>query len=118
NDTLGHREGDQALRRVGGILFESVRREVDSAFRYGGDEFAVLLPGAQLEHAERFAERVRRRIEEEELHGVRASMGVCAFDRQQRGAPLVERADEAMYFAKRRGGNRIAVWDPAKGAPQ
>lgn len=118
NDTLGHLEGDKALRRVGGILFESVRKEVDSAFRYGGDEFAVLLPGAQLEHAERFAERVRRRIEEEPLHGVRASMGICAFDRQNRGAPLVERADEAMYFAKRQGGNRIAVWDPTRQAPQ
>lgn len=117
NDTLGHREGDQALRRVGGILFESVRKEVDSAFRYGGDEFAVLLPGAQLDHAERFAERLRRRIEEEDLHGVRASLGVCGFDRTQRGAPLVERADEAMYFAKRQGGNRIAVWDPALGEP-
>ena len=117
NDTHGHLEGDKALRQVGGILFESIRKEVDSAFRYGGDEFAVLLPGAQREQAERFAERVRRRIEDADLHGVRASMGVCAFDRTQRAAPLVERADEAMYFAKRQGGNRIAVWDATAGGP-
>lgn len=113
NDTLGHPQGDQVLVQIGRILFESIRKEVDSAFRYGGDEFTVLLPGADAAQAMRFAERVRRRIEQAEMHGVRASMGICPFDANNRALQLVEKADEAMYVAKRAGGNCIAVFDPA-----
>ncbi|MCO5170566.1 MAG: sensor domain-containing diguanylate cyclase [Planctomycetes bacterium] len=115
NDSLGHREGDQVLVQIGRILFESIRKEVDSAFRYGGDEFTVLLPGADAAQAMRFAERVRRRIEGQDMHGVRASMGICPFDVENRALQLVEKADEAMYVAKRSGGNCIAVYDLAAG---
>ncbi len=113
NDSLGHLEGDQVLVQIGRVLFESIRKEVDSAFRYGGDEFTVLLPGADAGQAMRFAERVRRRIEELDMHGVRASMGICPFDVNNRALQLVEKADEAMYKAKRGGGNCIAVFDAA-----
>ncbi|MCW8138676.1 MAG: GGDEF domain-containing protein [Planctomycetota bacterium] len=115
NDSLGHREGDQVLVQIGRILFESIRKEVDSAFRYGGDEFTVLLPGADAAQAMRFAERVRLRIEGQDMHGVRASMGICPFDVENRALQLVEKADEAMYVAKRSGGNCIAVYDLAAG---
>lgn len=114
NDALGHRRGDEALKQIGTILFQSVRREVDSAFRYGGDEFTVLLPGADLKAAVGFGERVRKRIEAEDLDGIRASMGVCAFDPADPARQLVEKADEAMYLAKRSGGNCIAAYDPAR----
>ncbi len=115
NDTRGHREGDEVLVRIGRVLFETIRKEVDSAFRYGGDEFTVLLPGAEREQAVGFAERVRRRIEELDLGGVRASMGICPFDPENRALQLVEKADEAMYRSKRAGGNRISAWDAAAG---
>lgn len=116
NDTLGHREGDKVLLQIGRVLFESIRKEVDSAFRYGGDEFTVLLPGADRVQAVRFAERVRRRIEELDMSGVRASMGVCPFDPRNRALQVVEKADEAMYLSKRAGGNRVAAYDLATGA--
>lgn len=116
NDTQGHRQGDQVLRRIGTVLFQSIRKEVDSAFRYGGDEFTVLLPGADPETSVAFAERVRRAIEAQGL-GVRASMGLCVFDASNRGLPIVERADAAMYDAKRQGGNRVAIFDPQRGEP-
>jgi diguanylate cyclase (GGDEF)-like protein/PAS domain S-box-containing protein len=115
NDRLGHREGDQVLVQIGRVLFETIRKEVDSAFRYGGDEFTVLLPGADTMQACRFAERVRRRIEELDMNGVRASMGICQFDPNNRALQLVEKADEAMYTAKRAAGNCVAAFDAKAG---
>jgi diguanylate cyclase (GGDEF)-like protein/PAS domain S-box-containing protein len=111
NDSLGHLEGDQVLVNIGRVLFETIRKEVDSAFRYGGDEFTVLLPGADTLQGCRFAERVRRHIEELDMHGVRASLGICQFDASNRALQIVEKADEAMYTAKRAGGNCVAAYD-------
>ncbi len=113
NDTQGHREGDRVLVSVGRVLFDNVRKEVDSAFRYGGDEFTVLLPGASTETAQAFAERVRRAIAALG-RGVYASMGICPFDPDDRSLQMVEKADEAMYLAKRAGGDRVAVYDLAR----
>lgn len=115
NDTQGHREGDRVLVSVGRVLFDNVRKEVDSAFRYGGDEFTVLLPGASPDTAQAFADRIRRAIAALG-RGVYASMGICPFDVTDRSLQLVEKADEAMYLAKRAGGNRIAVYDLAERA--
>ena len=75
NDSQGHAAGDVLLAGIGDILMKNVRKEVDSAFRYGGDEFTVLLPGADVSAAVAFAERVRVAIAELE-GGVRASLGV------------------------------------------
>ena len=118
NDERGHLEGDRALRQIGRILFDSVRKEVDSAFRYGGDEFTVLLPGADVRQGTQFAERVRAAIEVADCHGVRASMGIAEFERKTRGLSMLEHADEAMYLAKKEGGNRIAFHDPATHEPR
>ncbi|MEZ6188486.1 MAG: diguanylate cyclase [Planctomycetota bacterium] len=117
NDTKGHLEGDQALRAIGRILFDSIRKEVDSAFRYGGDEFTVLLPGADVRQALAFAERVRATIEAASLHGVRASLGLAEFEPHTRGLNMLEGADASMYMAKKAGGNRIAYFDPDLGKP-
>ena len=64
-----------------------------------------------------FAERVRASIEALDL-GIRASMGICDFDRSDRSLPIVERADQAMYLAKREGGNQVARYDPLTGEPE
>lgn len=114
NDTQGHAEGDRLLREVGRLLFENVRKEVDSAFRYGGDEFTVILPGAEPDEAAAFAERCRLRIATLAA-GVRASLGIAPFDRQNRAQQILEQADAAMYLAKRSGGDRLAMWDLAQG---
>ena len=109
NDTKGHREGDVVLRAIGSILMETIRKEVDSAYRYGGDEFTVLLPGAGRADAVRFAERVQRNaVPAVSAAGVTLSMGVCEFDPKNRALQIVEKADEAMFLAKRSGGDRIA----------
>lgn len=110
NDTHGHRRGDELLRQVGRVLFANIRKEVDSAFRYGGDEFTVLLPGADRQMAITFAHRLRAKVEELDS-GVRASMGICPFDRANRALQVIEKADAAMYLAKRAGGNRVACYD-------
>lgn len=118
NDTKGHREGDVILRRIGAVLMETIRKEVDSAYRYGGDEFTVLLPGADRANAVRFAERVRRQVVATLAgSGITLSMGVCAFDPRRRALQLLEKADEAMFLAKRTGGNRIASYEPERDRP-
>jgi diguanylate cyclase (GGDEF)-like protein/PAS domain S-box-containing protein len=121
NDTLGHRVGDEVLRRIGTILFKNVRKEVDSAFRYGGDEFTVLLPGTSLTMAATFAERVRKQISSLAVAGyagkLGASMGITAFDREDRSQQIVEQADKSMYLAKRAGGQWVAIFERETGEP-
>ena len=114
NDTYGHQQGDLVLKEVARILKES-SREIDEPARYGGEELAVVLPGTDLEGAERFAERVRRGVAALRLpvgNGaapvtITTSLGVAtlpgtAYDARS----LVEAADDALYRAKRTGKNR------------
>jgi diguanylate cyclase (GGDEF)-like protein len=115
NDELGHAAGDAVLCHVAGLMRDSVRK-VDMLGRLGGEEFAILLPGTELEAAGVFAERLRLRIEATplELDGrsvtVTASIGIaalCASD--SAGDAVLIRADQALYRAKRGGRNRVAV---------
>lgn len=116
NDAHGHPAGDEVLRRVGGVVFREIRKEVDSGFRYGGDEFCVLLPGTDLAGARRFAERLARGIEALGFEGVRASFGVAEFDRSRHPAhDLLADADRAMYEAKARGGGVVCAVPCAAG---
>lgn len=117
NDTRGHLAGDELLRGVGRALFDNVRKELDSAFRYGGDEFTVLLPGANIGMAARFADRVRQRVAALDER-VRASMGITAFLPLDPRQQLVAEADQAMYRAKQAGGDRIAIHDHEQGGPR
>jgi diguanylate cyclase (GGDEF)-like protein len=118
NDSLGHPAGDDVLRQVGGAICSAVR-DRDLAFRYGGDEFAILLPHTEAGTGTAIAQRVRRAIAEvvpEAGPVVTASAGVAvhptdAFD----AAGLVEAADAALYRAKAAGGNRVET-SPAKAA--
>jgi len=118
NDTYGHQAGDAVLKEFAGILRSEVR-EIDRAGRYGGEEFMVLLPGAQLDAAGRFAERVRKHIEGHtfSFDGVSiqrtASFGVSAWPhpRIAHCDGLVRAADEALYVAKETGRNRVVRFD-------
>lgn len=121
NDELGHEQGDVALRRAADVIAESVR-SVDAVSRLGGEEFAVLLPGATEGEALAVAERVRGGIHEEfEGHSVSltASCGLASTAAAD-GDPrmLFTFADAALYQAKRAGRNCSMVYEPpAEGGP-
>lgn len=109
NDTAGHLAGDDALRRVGATIHESVRA-MDWSARVGGDEFAVLLPEAEEGEARRIIERLRIAVAREfvEAEGLRASIGLATrMERELSARSLMERADHALYEAKRGGGDAV-----------
>lgn len=117
NDTLGHLEGDEILRNCATTFCQVVPR--DSIYRYGGDEFAVLLPGADLKRTADVAEDLRRAIEERKdtsQRRVTISLGVAAYPETARSTEeLIYEADAAMYWAKSAGKNRVGRWDTADG---
>lgn len=112
NDTFGHEVGDQALRTLADCLREELRG-VDSAARFGGDEFAVILPQADLEGAMLVGERLRARIEQTDVAGfgsIKASFGVATFPLHASSRDtLVVAADRALYTAKHGGRNRVCL---------
>nr|NKB41963.1 diguanylate cyclase [Ilumatobacter sp.] len=115
NDIHGHAAGDDVLRRVGYAIAASVRCD-DVAYRYGGEEFCVLLPDATADEAGGVAERVRRAIEAIEApYGtkVTASVGVASGPSTHLPATAAT-ADAALFRAKHAGRNRVAV-DPRSG---
>lgn len=132
NRTLGRAEGDRCLTRLGVFLKEQVKRSGDLVARYGGKEFALVLPGTPLEGAVTMAEALRAGIEElalgaqagsapgaaERRAGVTASFGVASrlLDGGESIVDLFRRADFALYEAKQDGGNRVvAATTPAGG---
>ena len=117
NDALGHAGGDECIRVVARCMQEQLRGTTDMLARIGGEEFAVLLPGASLEQASKVAERVRSAIEALRvpqaagaMHGyLTISCGVASMVACQDRTPedLFSCADEALYVAKREGRNRV-----------
>jgi len=115
NDQLGHLRGDDLLRAVGAQLTR-VLRSTDMRCRYGGDEFLIILPDTPLLGAQQVAESVRREIATLAMVAngqtipITVSVGVATAGRDVPGiAALIERADEALYEAKRAGRNRCAI---------
>jgi len=106
NDTRGHLAGNKILERVGRIVSEEIR-EVDWGFRYGGDEFAVILPETSKENAKVVAERIRKAFEKCKFDETTLSIGVAEYDFGSDLDTLIRHADEAMYRAKSQGGNRV-----------
>jgi diguanylate cyclase (GGDEF)-like protein len=120
NDTYGHLQGDEVLRTIGAVL-SSESRGVDEPARYGGEEFAVALPETGLAGAVELAERIRARIELEEIPRIdgpgtiriTASVGAASMPGSADSArTLIAAADAALYEAKRAGKNRVS------GAPE
>ena len=107
NDLYGHLEGDQVLKKIGTIVKHCIRSNVDSGYRYGGDEFAILLIGATREQALNIAERIRSTIEEAGFEKITVSIGLAEFHDEYGLEDFVKTADHAMYMAKNSGGNRI-----------
>lgn len=110
NEGHGHPVGDAVLARVGGAIRAAIR-EGDVAGRVGGDEFAVLLPGTGAQDALQLAEGLQRALRALSLPlPVTASLGVATVDGPAELRALLEQADEAVYTAKHRGRDRLAVF--------
>jgi two-component system cell cycle response regulator len=107
NDLHGHLEGDKVLKKVGDIVNRLIRNHVDSGYRYGGDEFAVLLIGATLDQALPIAERIRVSIEQAGFADVSVSIGVTEFHPDYTLREFVRLTDDSLYAAKHSGGNRV-----------
>ena len=119
NDTYGHASGDAVLRGVASLI-KSALRESDIPSRYGGEEFAVLLPYTHIQEAQIVGERLRKAVESTPIHindeysdeetiSVTISMGLAEFDNRESGEELFERADKALYEAKESGRNRVCI---------
>jgi diguanylate cyclase (GGDEF)-like protein len=113
NDNYGHLAGDAVLRKVARCITSSIRNE-DLAFRYGGEEFVVILPGTEPDDAYTVAERIRKAIEESgSISGiapVSGSFGVSSWPLDgMAGEDIIRRADAALYKAKQSGRNRVCL---------
>ena len=121
NDTYGHAAGDEVLRTVASIIKDALR-ESDIPARYGGEEFAVLLPFTKIDEAKIVGERLRASVEdtpitinadspEKQDIKVTISMGLAEYDKAETGEALFERADKALYNAKKSGRNRVCLFE-------
>ncbi|TDK35157.1 diguanylate cyclase [Rhizobium deserti] len=115
NDQFGHDAGDMVMRHVGQILRESVG-EAGSAYRFGGEEFTVLLPDYDEQGGAEYAEAIRRKVNSTTLSyagqmigTVSVSIGVAASSEGGSGETIVSRADAALLTAKAEGRNRVVV---------
>jgi diguanylate cyclase (GGDEF)-like protein len=115
NDKHGHLEGDKVLKSVGDILKQCIRENVDWPFRYGGDEFCVILTQVTLEQAQMTAERILKCFNENKPEVTGLSIGLARFIRSSEKDwtgdidDLIKRADLALYKAKQTGRNRVVV---------
>lgn len=122
NDTLGHQVGDKVLHVVAGIIQGNLRK-TDYGFRYGGDEFVVILPDRDAAQAAILANRIRTAVKKQvgTAPGFRSSLTVsigiadCTAIVSRDGAELLKRTDAALYKAKEGGRDRIEVAEPAAG---
>jgi len=119
NDTHGHQLGDQVLRLVGRTLHSSLKGK-DTAARYGGEEFAIILPDTTSGGATSVAENIRKSIASKQLvrkgsdsnfGAVTISLGVTSYHAGEEVGTFIERADQALYTAKKLGRNRVICDD-------
>jgi diguanylate cyclase (GGDEF)-like protein len=115
NDKYGHLEGDKVLVRFSQII-RSCLRTNDSAYRYGGEEFTVILPETAGEEARTVAQRIRAALEAEpfspedgEVATVTISIGLTEYHPKEELSSFIQRADQAMYRSKRSGRNKVSM---------
>jgi two-component system cell cycle response regulator len=127
NDSYGHLEGDKVLVRFSRVI-QSCLRANDSAYRYGGEEFTVILPETTAEEAKTVAQRIRASLEEVVFNPrpdvevfKTISIGLTEYFLKEELTRFIKRADEAMYRSKQKGRNRVSVLygsAPAKSDPK
>jgi len=110
NDTYGHLEGDAVLQKVGEVIACNIRKGLDSGYRYGGDEFIIILPEAEEDQSIFVAERIRSAFKDFEMGNTTLSIGHVAYRREYDIKTFIRHADEAMYASKHLGGDRISLY--------
>ena len=119
NDTYGHLAGDYVLKSVSAVLKRSARQDFDGVFRYGGEEFLIILRDAPDYLAERRAEEIRLKIQALKLEysgqslNVTASLGVYNADLTKSFEANLLRADKALYYSKQHGRNQVTTYSAA-----
>jgi diguanylate cyclase (GGDEF)-like protein len=115
NDTYGHLEGDKVLARIGKAI-KSCLRKMDTAYRYGGEEFTVILPETSRGEVMTVAKRIKDAMENEKFSprsgksiSITISIGATEYCHGERISTFVQRADKAMYLSKQRGRNQIST---------
>ncbi len=107
NDKYGHLAGDEVLRRVGQIVLKSIRPRIDKAFRYGGDEFIIILPEFNPRVIDALAEKIRKKVAQHCNSQITTSIGITKLRDRQGVHKFIRAADKAMYRAKAGGGNKV-----------
>ncbi|MFZ0611622.1 MAG: diguanylate cyclase [Desulfobacterales bacterium] len=115
NDGFGHLEGDKVLVRISQVI-KSCLRKLDSAYRYGGEEFTVILPETSCEEALLVAERIRNVVQSEvflpeggKKISITISVGATQYVENEELSAFIQRADKAMYLSKQKGRNRVTA---------
>ena len=115
NDNYGHLEGDKVLAGVGKVI-KSCLRKMDTAYRYGGEEFTVILPETSRGEVMTVAKRIKDAMDNENFSpqsgksvSITISIGATEYCRDERISEFVQRADKAMYLSKQRGRNQIST---------
>jgi diguanylate cyclase len=113
NDRFGHLSGDSVLCSIAGVV-QSAIRDQDTAARFGGEEFCLLLPATEAEGALTLVEKIKSswKLGEGGAKGVTFSAGIAQWDLSEDPEVLFKRADDALYQAKSSGRNRILKSDP------
>ena len=116
NDTHGHRAGDKVIREVSRRIKECIR-QIDTAARYGGDEFAVILPNTSLKDAYIVAERMVEAVSQtpttwrKEQIPLSISVGLGQYDADTNPEDITSRSDQALYSAKQAGKNTVKIFE-------
>ena len=112
NDEYGHQMGDKLLTELAKIILDNVRKDVDSAYRYGGDEFVIILPHAKRQQALMVAERLLKSFNKRSVSSTGLSIGLAKLEDsgetlKKNLESLIRKADQAAYSAKTNGGNQV-----------
>lgn len=125
NDLFGHLIGDEVLEEVADVITSAVRK-TDVITRFGGEEFAIILPETTIGHATLLAERIRKKIEEHDYsylikkESLTVSIGISNYHTPGRKSDLtlIHSADQALYVAKKAGRNKVVISVPHPSKPQ
>ena len=112
NDKYGHQQGDKLLRELAKVILDNIRKDVDSACRYGGDEFVIILPHAKRQQALMVAERLLNSFNKRDVSSTGLSIGLAELEGsaetlKENLESLIRKVDQAAYRAKINGGNQV-----------
>lgn len=107
NDTEGHQMGDHVLRSLGQVIRVCIRKDIDLGFRYGGDEFVIMLPDTDMQQAKVAAERIQKQFGAFRFGSTSLSIGIAEACEEEDEQSLIRRADDAMYRSKKEGRARL-----------